>query len=1065
MKIKWQFLVLLLLVSVRGIAQIYPFSYFTAKNGLPSSIVNQSFQDSKGNIWFATQGGLDMFNGIKHRKFTKESGLLSINITCVTEDKNGTIWIGTDQGGAKYEHGKFTTVVFSKDLKEKMINHILCDSKNRIWFSTNGSGICVLENDKYTYLNSTTGLTSDIIFSTYETRDGNIWVGTRKGGICVFDINKKMIKKYSTDNGFESRSAFTIFEDSKNNIWIGTNGRGIFKLTNGKFSRIKSDILGSEQIFSIDEDEQNTLWFATDTKGILKISKNDTVFINVENGLKDVFALHLFIDESNNIWVSTNGSGVCVLKNLYMKHYELSSNAVGAIEKFDDKTLALSNGLELIDNNHKVKNLIKDLNGSSILVDKYKDIWIATSGNGIKQYKIDKNLKLTNVNTFNDSTLSITQVTKLVEIEKDKIWAVTYGKGIIELDRKGILKNINANLNQIPSNDLLCAYKSSSGQIWIGTYKAGAILYQNNSFKVFGSKQGLNSLNINTITGDHHNKIYLGSADDGIYCYTNGSFIHFTKKDGLISDQITALACDNQNNLWVGTPSGISYIVFDRNSNIEGVKNYSESQGFNALEVSSNGIISTDKQVWISSVDGLYSIELDKLPKTILPAHIIVDELKINTESQNWDEKNFIINNKLNLPENLELTYKENRLTFELRSFSYLDLAELKFSYFLDGFDEKWSPYTSNRILDFPNLHHGKYTLHIKAKNGSGIESEEIVYSFKITPPFYKTWWFITLCILSGAALIYGYIKNRTQKLVAEKRILEERVAQRTEYIETQKHEIEKQKEIIEEKNKEVIDSITYARRIQRAMLTSEFYVKKYLKEHFILFKPKDIVSGDFYWIYADPENEGIVYVVTADCTGHGVPGGFMSMMGINLLKEIIDGRRILNTDAIINLLRKEIIKNLNPEGATEEAKDGMDMVICKYDFNKMTLEYTAANNALYLLRNGELIEYKGDKMPVGKYGDSELKSFTSNIIDLQKNDIIYCTTDGFPDQFGGQKGKKLMYKKFEAALVGNSHLPMEEQLSKLTKIFVDWVYFINEDGTISEYEQVDDVTVIGVRI
>ena len=268
----------------------------------------------------------------------------------------------------------------------------------------------------------------------------------------------------------------------------------------------------------------------------------------------------------------------------------------------------------------------------------------------------------------------------------------------------------------------------------------------------------------------------------------------------------------------------------------------------------------------------------------------------------------------------------------------------------------------------------------------------------------------------------------------------------------TARNLIENQKEIIEIKNKEIIDSIYYARRIQRALLTSDNYIKNLIREYFILYKPKDIVSGDFYWVL---NKNNCVYVVTADCTGHGVPGAFMSMMGINLLNDIINERNITDPAAALDFLRKEIIKNLNPEGATEEAKEGMDIVLCKFDFKNNLLEFAAANNALYLLRNGTLKEYKGDKMPVGKYSENT-NSFTKRTIELKKGDIIYTFTDGYPDQFGGPNGKKYLYKKLENKLQNINHLPMSDQKGELLNEFEKW-----RGGL----EQIDDVTVIGIKV
>ena len=229
-------------------------------------------------------------------------------------------------------------------------------------------------------------------------------------------------------------------------------------------------------------------------------------------------------------------------------------------------------------------------------------------------------------------------------------------------------------------------------------------------------------------------------------------------------------------------------------------------------------------------------------------------------------------------------------------------------------------------------------------------------------------------------------------------------------------------------------------------------------KNFFILYKPKDIVSGDFYYALAHQpktkKNE-LFYLCTADCTGHGVPGALMSMLGISNLNEAIIEKDIHEPHEILNNVRKGIIESLDSEDKSEENKDGMDCVLCAFDFKKLTLEFAAANNPLWIFRNGEMLEYKPDKMPVGKYRD-EVTSFTLQKVKLQKDDIVYSFTDGFADQFGGEKGKKLKYKPFQEILIKNASQPMEDQKKMLENIFDNWK---------GDLEQVDDVLVVGVKI
>jgi tetratricopeptide (TPR) repeat protein/serine phosphatase RsbU (regulator of sigma subunit) len=267
-----------------------------------------------------------------------------------------------------------------------------------------------------------------------------------------------------------------------------------------------------------------------------------------------------------------------------------------------------------------------------------------------------------------------------------------------------------------------------------------------------------------------------------------------------------------------------------------------------------------------------------------------------------------------------------------------------------------------------------------------------------------------------------------------------------------QRAETEKQKRLIEEKQKEILDSINYAKRIQYALLASDDLLNANFPEHFVFFKPKDVVSGDFYWATHSPE--GFIYI-TADCTGHGVPGAFMSLLNISKLSQTINEQRIYAPDRVLNNVRTEIIAALNPAGWTEESKDGMDAVLCKLDLKKMKLQFSAANNSFYICRNNEFIICKADKLSVGK-GHNDAQSFTFNEVDLKKGDIIYTFTDGYADQFGGPLGKKFKYKQLEDLLLANSEKSMTEQKTILDNSFNAW------KGSL---DQVDDVCVIGVRV
>ena len=306
---------------------------------------------------------------------------------------------------------------------------------------------------------------------------------------------------------------------------------------------------------------------------------------------------------------------------------------------------------------------------------------------------------------------------------------------------------------------------------------------------------------------------------------------------------------------------------------------------------------------------------------------------------------------------------------------------------------------------------------------------------------------FSIFVIRSRYRLIYNDIRIRLA-LEYSKKVIEEKHLE----VLAQKVEIQEQKDTLEHKNREITDSINYAKNIQRALLPDEETFNACFEKSFVLFKPKDIVSGDFYWVH---QNNETVYYVTADCTGHGVPGGFMTMLGLSFLEDIVVQQKITSPEEILNRMRAKIIMALNQSGKTGENKDGMDITICVLDKKTRLLNFSSANNDLYCIRAGELIIFKGDRQPCGQHISQ--KPFVLQTLQLLPGDAIYTFTDGYADQFGGPNGKKFRYKQFEELLLKNAQHAFEAQKKALDEAIEAW------KGT--SHEQVDDICVIGVGV
>ena len=311
--------------------------------------------------------------------------------------------------------------------------------------------------------------------------------------------------------------------------------------------------------------------------------------------------------------------------------------------------------------------------------------------------------------------------------------------------------------------------------------------------------------------------------------------------------------------------------------------------------------------------------------------------------------------------------------------------------------------------------------------------------------------YFVLLALLLVSFL--GYYIYRSYKIKKEANI---KLEEKNRTISLQKDEIEKQRDLaaaqrdqIGYQKRHIEDSIMYAKRIQTALIPSlELFSDKL--EHFVLYKPLAIVSGDFYWVSAQANPQ---VIISADCTGHGVPGAFMSMLGVTLLNEIVNGKHIIMPDQIIENLRQGIIKSLKQVAEEDSIKDGMDIAVCVVDFDKNILWYAGANNPLYLVRNGELTHYRADRMPVAIH--YKMEPFTLHKIDIQKGDAFYIFSDGFADQFGGPQQKKFMSMQLRETLVEMAGVPMLKQGERLNQIFEEWR---------GDSPQIDDVTLIGVR-
>lgn len=424
------------------------------------------------------------------------------------------------------------------------------------------------------------------------------------------------------------------------------------------------------------------------------------------------------------------------------------------------------------------------------------------------------------------------------------------------------------------------------------------------------------------------------------------------------------------------------------------------------------------------------------------------------------------------LQQELVLPYESNNVTFDFVSAFHSDEDPLMYSYQLEGNDEGFSPWTTDRKAIYTNLPEGKYTFLVKSMNSRGTESEVYSFTFEILPPWYRTWLSYGLFLTVLGLLVFVIVKLNSMRLRKANDNLKKLVAEKTEEISSNLSKISHQRDQLEERNKDIIDSINYAQRLQNALLPSQEAIDAEFPRNFVLYLPKDIVAGDFYWLHAEQDR---TYIAVADCTGHGVPGALVSVVCNDAMNQAANAFKLDQPDLVLNKVN-DLVKNMFAsslgKGDDIEVRDGMDIALSHVNAQTREVVFAGAHNSLWILSDHDysdkakllateegksVYELKADRQPIGS---SYLENpFTRWSIQLQKGDRIYMFTDGILDQFGGEaygKIKKFKRKNLLSLLFATSNLSMEDQKVSIFDVFEKWK---------GEEEQLDDVTIIGIEL
>lgn len=1033
-------------------SQSFYFDNYGVQEGLSSSKIYSIIQDQRDYIWLGTESGVSRFNGFEFENFSSGNGMADNGVYSIFEDSNGDIWFGHLDGGVTLFDGYDFKVMHFDTIEIKGdVTSITEPEEGRIWVTTSSSGALRItwNNEsrqpiKVDHFSGREGL-SDIVFGTCTSKDSGLFCLTDIG-IKQFDQAENKFKSLLLEGLTQYWIKTIMFEDSHGNWWFGTYNGGLYKYDRQDDSiqiYDKRDGLAKNWVTYVTEDSYGNIWVGTFGGGITVIHDGNLKTYNTENGLPDDYVKYIIEDKEGNILIGSQDKGLSIFKGEQFITYTISDGlgdeSVWAIhqDRKGNFWFGTNQGISLLNPdqprekrftyfNHenesigdKIRFIREDMNGT---------IWIGTDGDGIFQYTPASGQFIYDSYLNRNLYRPGEQHVKALEVDRENhLWIGTFdGLGFWDIDRKD--GRMYTQIDGLAGNNIKSLYCDSKGSLWIGSdQKKGLTKYdpEHDRFEIINP--GIEIIPA-SIVEDRDGKIWIGTSS-GLYVYDNDSIsLYFTQSEGLLSNNITAVDVDQDNNIYIGTNKGLNkYIQAE-----EKIYTFTRRNGYVGIETKDHASYrDKDGNMWFGTADGATCyFPHERLQRDELEPLTHIKGMQVNYESREM------------IP-NMKLNHTEKSIVFDYYSICMTNPDAVKYQVRLVGAEDEWRPVTSQTRAIYSALSPNRYTFQIKAKNNAGIWNREpISFHFTITPPFYATWWFILSCVVIAFLGVFAYIKIREKNLIRENKILEEKVAVRTAEV------VQKSKEL-EEKNKDIMDSIKYAKRIQNAILPPE----NSFAETFILFKPKDIVSGDFYWL-AMTETKQVIAAV--DCTGHGVPGAFMSIIGYNSLNKIVKEYGFLHPADILDQLNDEVANTLQQQTEEDEVKDGMDIALMIYDSNTKELEFAGAYNPLYMIRDGALKEIKGDRFSIGRTSTKVGQKFTNHKIQLKPGDTTYIFSDGYADQFGGDKGKKLKAKAVKKMLMEIQGFSMQEQKEHLDKVIEEWK---------GQHPQIDDILFIGSRV
>ncbi len=1015
-------------------------------------------QDSNGVMYFANNYGILTYNGNTWELLG--TGNISM-VRSLAIDDNGTIWVGgVSQFGYLKISKKGSLDFFS--VTDSLLDDIgefgnvwnITYKKDKIFLSTD-DGIFEYNKGVIKKLN----ITTDKFFIKV---NDSFYASSYKKGIQQLKDNK--LFNIGLDDFFRNKGVYDILPIQNNELMIVTRYNGLFWV---KGDTVKTLGNKKEQEFF----KKNQLYCGIKLKDgdfCLGTIKDGAIIVDKQGHIKEIFdksigiqnntCWNVYQDIQGNIWLMLDKG---ITKIEYTCPFSLYNQNVGiegtimSIKRFNNELyLATSVGIYYSASGKSKKEeeggnlnfkLLSSITGQCWDLEVMNDHLLVASSSGL--FSINKKNAISVLNNDIVYTLKPSKIyANLVFIGKDN----QFSMGVF--DNKWKEYAIDSTNYQVRS-----IYEESENNVWLGTFSNGAINvnYELSSnfkpiktkVKEYGVKEGLFGYEVDVFS---YNDEVVFSTDAGLMKKKerNNKLIFYN--DSTFGTQfcdstrlIYRLHQDNNQNIWMYAPSS--------SGNSDEGLGYATQKGrqikwnyklFNRLP---QGLIfsiypeTENKNIWFGGVEGLIRFNAtinDNKYNSIF--YTILNKVQLGNDSLIYK------GNSSSIYTPVKINFTNNNLLFTYSCTNFYDEKRNQYQYKLEGFDDNWSRWTKDAKKQYTNLLEGNYTFVVRSKNLYGDIGLLDKYSFQILPPWYRTWYAYLFYALFFLLLVYTIVKVSIYRLKLANLKLEDIIAERTIIIREKNNQLG-------EALTDIKDSILYAKRLQDAILPKQGEINAIFKQNFIFYQPRDIVSGDFYWVTQKGNKK--IFIV-ADCTGHGVPGAFVSMLGNNLLNQIVNEKNITSPDLILNNLNKGVSKSFKNVDKSLSANDGMDISICVVTDDNI-LEYAGAQRPLVMVRNNVLTEIKADKTPIGGRTSSVYK-FTNNTFNLLKGDLIYMFSDGYADQFGGDKGKKFLKKRLKEVLQNNADYPLNKQKSIIKNTFFKWK---------GDTDQLDDVLLIGIKI